>query len=290
MKDMKKLIPAGAIAAIMLAGCSGNGQKSHVDSLTIITAQYEEASSFNDSLLLLMGDIYAGLDSINMQEGLLYNIEKSGEGVDRRANIRENLAGIKERLKQNRDMLTQMQSKLDNSTGNNSVLKKTIAELQTRIEQQEKKITELNEQLENANLQIADLNDQVTQGKADLEAETEARKKAQEEATAADELANRVYYAIGTNKELKQNGLLEKKFLGATKVMRGEDVNMNYFTGADKRKLSMINTGGKKVKIWSNMPEESYEIVDNGSGTQTIKILNPTQFWSRSPYLIIQID
>lgn len=287
---MKKLIPVCAMAALTLAGCTGHGGKSEVDSITIITAQYEEASSFNDSLLLLMGDIYSGLDSINMQEGLLYSMEKGGEGVDRRASIRQNLAGIKDRLQQNRTMLAQMQSKLDNSTGNNSVLKKTIADLQARIDQQEKKIADLNTQLENANIQIADLNNQVTQGKEDLAAETEAREKAQAEAAAADALANKVYYAIGTNKELKQNGLLEKKFLGATKVMQGDDVNMNYFTAGDKRNLSMINTGGKKVKIWSNMPEGSYEIIDNGSGTQTVKITNPTQFWSRTPYLIIQID
>ena len=287
---MKKLIPVCAIAALSLAACSGQGDKTQTDSLTIITAQYEEASSFNDSLLLLMGDIYAGLDSINMQEGLLYNMEKNGEKVDRRASIRENLAGIKARLQQNRDVLAQMQSKLDNSTGNNSVLKKTIADLQIRIDQQEKKIAELNSELENANIQIADLNNQVTQGKEELAAETEAKEKAQAETLAAEAAANRVYYAIGTNKELKKNGLLEKKFLGATKVMQGDDVNMNYFTTADKRNLSMINTGGKKVKIWSNVPEGSYEIIDNGSGTQTVKIINPTQFWSRTPYLIIQID
>lgn len=287
---MKKLIPVCAIAALTLAACSGQGGKTQTDSLTIITAQYEEASSFNDSLLLLMGDIYAGLDSINMQEGLLYNMEKNGEKVDRRASIRENLAGIKARLQQNRDVLAQMQSKLDNSTGNNAVLKKTIADLQTRIDQQEKKIAELNSELENANIQIADLNNQVTQGKEELAAETEAKEKAQAETLAAEAAANRVYYAIGTNKELKKNGLLEKKFLGATKVMQGDDVNMNYFTTADKRNLSMINTGGKKVKIWSNVPEGSYEIIDNGSGTQTVKIVNPTQFWSRTPYLIIQID
>lgn len=287
---MKKLIPVCAIAALTLAACSGQGGKTQTDSLTIITAQYEEASSFNDSLLLLMGDIYAGLDSINMQEGLLYNMEKNGEKVDRRASIRENLAGIKARLQQNRDVLAQMQSKLDNSTGNNAVLKKTIADLQTRIDQQEKKIAELNSELENANVQIADLNNQVTQSKEELAAETEAKEKAQAETLAAEAAANRVYYAIGTNKELKKNGLLEKKFLGATKVMQGDDVNMNYFTTADKRNLSMINTGGKKVKIWSNVPEGSYEIIDNGSGTQTVKIVNPTQFWSRTPYLIIQID
>lgn len=286
---MKKLIPVCAIAALTLAGCSGNGSKSASDSLDLMVAQYEEASSFNDSLLLLMGDIYAGLDSINMQEGLLYNAERTGEGVDRRTEIRHNLAGIKERLQQNRDMLTKMQAKLDNTSGNNSVLKKTIADLQARITDQEKKIADLSNQLESANEKIGELNTQVQKGQEDLAAETEAREKAQAEAVAAENLANQVYYAIGTNKELKQNGLLEKKFLGATKVLQG-DFNKNYFTVGDKRNLSMINTGGKKVKIWGNIPKESYEILNNADGTQTVKITNPSQFWSRTPYLIIQID
>lgn len=286
---MKKIIPICALGAVILASCSGQNERNAEDSLQIVSVQYEQASSFNDSLLLLMGDIYDGLDSINMQEGLLYNMTKGGEGMDRRAEVRQNLQGIKDRLQQNRQLLSQMQAKLDKSSGDNSVMRKTIADLQTRIDNQEKKIAELNDQLENANIQIADLNQQVAQGKEDLDAETQAREKAQAEATAAEDLANRVYYAIGTNKELKQNGLLEKKFLGATKLLQG-DFNENYFTVGDKRTLSVINTGGKKVKIWSNVPKDSYEIVDNGNGTQSIKITDSKAFWQISPYVIIQID
>lgn len=286
---MKKLIPLCAIGALVLAGCSGNQGESTVDSLQIVSAQYEKASDMNDSLLLLMGDIYDGLDSINMQEGLLFSMEKGGEKFDRRAEVRQNLESIKERLQKNRDILSQMQARLNKSTNDNSILKKTISDLQARIERQEEKIAQLTTDLENANAQIADLNNQVAQGQEDLKAETEAREKAQAEATAAENLANRVYYAIGTNKELKQNGLLDKKFLGATKVLQG-DFNENYFTAGDKRTLSIINTGGKKVKIWGNVPKDSYEILDNANGTQSVKITNPKQFWERSPFVIIQID
>lgn len=286
---MKKLIPLCALGALMLASCSGEKKNATADSLQIVTVQYEQASSFNDSLLLLMGDIYDGLDSINMQEGLLYSMDKGGEKFDRRAEVRQNLQSIKDRLQANRDLLSQMQAKLDKTGGENSVLKKTITDLQARIDRQEAKIAELNTQLEAANAEITQLTEEVTKGKEDLQAETEAREQAQAEATAAENEANRVYYAIGTNKELKQNGLLEKKFLGATKVLKG-DFNENYFTTADKRNLSVINTGGKKVKIWTNVPKDSYEILDNANGTQSIKILNPNAFWQISPYLIIQID
>lgn len=286
---MKKFLALGAIGAVLLSACSGEKGNSASDSLEIVSVQYEQASSLNDSLLLLMGDIYDGLDSINMQEGLLYRMENGGEKYDRRAEVRENLQSIKDRLQKNRELLSQMQARLNKSTGENSVLKKTIADLQERIDRQEKKIADLNIKLEAANAEILQLNEQVIKGNADLKAETEAKEQAQAEATAAENLANRVYYAIGTNKELKQNGLLEKKFLGATKVLQG-DFNENYFTAGDKRTLSVINTGGKKVKIWGNVPKSSYEIIDNGNDTQSIKILDPKSFWERSPYLIIQIN
>ena len=277
------------MGALLLASCSGEKGKSNADSLQIVTVQYEQASDLNDSLLLLMGDIYDGLDSINTQEGLLYSMGNGSEKFDRRAEVRQNLQGIKDRLQKNRDLLSQMQAKLDATGGENTVLKKTVADLQARIERQEAKIADLTTQLEAANTEIQQLNEQVTKGQEDLQAETSAREQAQAEATEAENAANRVYYAIGTNKELKQNGLLEKKFLGATKVLKGE-FNENYFTVSDKRNLSVINTGGKKVKIWSNMPKDSYEIIDNANGTQSVKILNPQDFWQLTPFLIIQID
>ena len=88
---MKKSFILMGIGALMLASCSGNSQKIAEDSAKIaeLSAEYAEASSFNDSLMLLMGDIYTGLDSINMQEGLLYNMG-AGESVDRRAEISKN--------------------------------------------------------------------------------------------------------------------------------------------------------------------------------------------------------
>lgn len=287
---MKKSFLILGIGALMLASCSGNDKKIAEDSVKIaeLSAEYAEASSFNDSLMLLMGDIYTGLDSINMQEGLLYNMG-NGENVDRRAEIRQNLANIKARLAANRALLDEMEQKVKNANGQNSVLSKTIAQLKDRIAQQDEKIAQLESDLANAKTQIEDLNNQVAETQEQVKAETAAKEAAQAETVAAENAANTVYYAIGTNKELKKNGLLEKKFLGQTKVLKG-DFNESYFTKADKRSLSMIPTGAKKVKIWTNMPESSYKLVDNADGTKTIQITNAKEFWSMTPFLVIQVD
>lgn len=288
---MKKtaLALCGGVLLIFTACNNGYREKAEQDSLRIaeLTSNYNEAATFNDSLMLLMGDIYNGLDSINMQEGLLYNL--SGGEHDRRAEVRNNLSAIKARLAKNHALLEQMERKLRDTGNQNSVLSKTIEQMKERLSQQDSRIIQLENQLAVANDSIINLNAQVAATEQQVQVQTEAKEAAMSAYNEADAQLNTVYYAMGTNKELKQNGLLEKKFLGQTKVLKG-DVNENYFTKADKRTLTTIPTGAKKIKIWTNMPAGSYEEIKNEDNTITLKITNPTEFWTYSPYLVIQLD
>lgn len=288
---MKKSLFYFGIAAMLLSSCSGaDNKKMEEDSIKIadLTSEYEEATSFNDSLMLLMGDIYTGLDSINTQEGLLYNMG-TGDNADRRAEIRHNLSTIKARLAANKKLLAEMESKVKATGNENSVQAKTIAQLRQHIEQQDAKIAELESQLTQAKGEIETLNTKVTEAQQAVETETAAKEQAQAEAEAAQNEANKVYYAIGSNKELKNKGLLEKKFLGSTKVLKG-NFDASYFVTADKRTLTSIPTNAKKVKIWTNMPEGSYRIVGEKDGPKTVEIINPDKFWSLTSHLIIQTD
>lgn len=287
---MKKSLLFLGIGALLLASCSSNQKKLDEDSIKIadLTAEYQEATDFNDSLMLLMGDIYTGLDSINMQEGLLYNMG-AGDSADRRAEIRQNLANIKARLAANKELLASMEARLNSSNNKNSVLSKTIDQLKAHIASQDQKIAQLESDLSSAKVQIEDLNTQVAETQEQVKTETAAKEEAQQQATAAENEANKVYFAIGTNKELKKNGLLEKKFLGSTKILKG-DFNAAYFTAGDMRTLNSIPTNSKKVKVWTNMPSGSYEIVGEKDGPKTIRITDPAKFWSLTHHLIIQVD
>lgn len=289
---MKKSYLFLGLGALLLSSCAGkvDEQKLNEDSLKIadLTAEYEEATNFNDSLMLLMGDIYTGLDSINTQEGLLYNMG-TGDSADRRAEIRRNLSSIKARLAANRQLLATMEAKVKASGNENSVQAKTIAQLRQHIESQDAKIAQLENELSQAKGQIENLNTQVAETQEQVKVETAAKEEAQAATVAAENEANKVYYAIGSNKELKNKGLLEKKFLGATKVLKG-DFDASYFVTADKRTLTSIPTNAKKVKIWTNMPEGSYRIVGEKDGPKTIEITNPDKFWSLSSHLIIQTN
>ncbi len=287
----KSVFTLGLGVALLLSACAGKDEKKlEEDSMKIadLTAEYQEATSFNDSLMLLMGDIYTGLDSINSQEGLLYNMG-SGDSADRREEIRHNLSTIKARLAANKALLSEMEAKVKKAGTENSVQAKTIAQLRQHIEQQDAKIAKLEGELSQARGQIETLNTQVAEGQEQVKQETAAKEKAQEEAVAAANEANTVYYAIGTSKELKKKGLLEKKFLGSTKVLKG-DFDASYFVKADKRTLKSIPTNSKKVKVWTNMPAGSYRIVGEQNGPKTIEIVNPDKFWSLTSHLVVQVD
>lgn len=288
---MKKTAFFVALGALLLSSCAGKEQKKiEEDSARIadLTAQYEEATNFNDSLMLLMGDIYTGLDSINTQEGLLYNMG-AGDTADRRAEIRQNLSTIKARLAANRQLLAQMEAKVKASGSENSVQAKTIAQLRKHIEQQDAKIAQLESDLDSAKTEISNLNTKVAETQEQVATEAAAKEEARAAAIAAENEANTVYYAIGSNKELKNKGLLEKKFLGSTKVLKG-NFDATYFVKGDKRNLTSIPTNAKKVKIWTNMPENSYRIVGEKNGPKTIEIVNPDKFWSLTNHLIIQTN
>ncbi|MCH5232819.1 MAG: hypothetical protein J1E78_04200 [Muribaculaceae bacterium] len=289
---MKKLISIACLSSLfILASCSGaDKDRQEIDSMRIaeLTANYEEAATFNDSLIVLMADIYNGLDSINMQEGLLYNMGNT-ETIDRRAEVRHNLAAIRERLAANHALLDQMEQKLKASNNKNAVLSKTIEQMKAHIEDQDNRIISLESQLAAANDSISGLNRRITAQEQQIEIQTEAKNAAFAAYEQADRELNTVYYALGTAKELKENGLLEKKFLGQTKVLKG-DFNKEYFTEADRRTLTSINTGAKKIKIWSTVPAGSYTEQVNEDKTITLKITDPESFWSISPFLVIQLD
>ena len=288
---MRKLLFYLGIFAIVCSSCIGKKEKEeeqNQDEIADLSAKYKQATDLNDSLLLLMGDVYMGLDSINMQEKLLYNTT-GGEGFDRRKEIRDNLDALKQRLAENKAMLDKLQKQVEKSGKETSVQLNTIKQLKAQIENQNRRISELESQLSAANDRIAELNTQVEETQQQLADETEAKEAAQSAAIEAENLANTVYYAIGSNKELKDKGLLEQKFLRSTKVLQG-DFDASYFVKADKRTLTSINVNSKKVKIWTNMPEGSYTITGGKDETKTIEITNPQKFWSLSNHLIIQID
>lgn len=286
---MKRILIFATVALVTLAAC--NNQDKNVEEnqsmVEELNTRYQEANDFKDSLLLLMGDIYAGLDSINTQEGLLIT-PGIGDNSDRRAEIKENLTLIRQRLELNKKLLAELEKKAKDANANSVVLQRTIEQMKQRIAEQDARISELSEELAKANETINTLTDQVNETQQQLDEQTKISEDTQAQLTATENEANTVYYIIGTAKELKEANVLEKKFLQATKIMQGDDIRYSSFIKGDKRTLLSIPTGAKKVEIKSLNDAASYEIVGGKDEPKTIKITNPELFWQKTPYLVIE--
>lgn len=293
---MKKLATAALITAALLTACNGDKLRNAEAQNAQLKGDLAETLATQDSLLVLVNDISDGMSQIKDLEKIISTPGGLGnETASRKEQIKNDMIAIQQALQERRERLAELEKKLEQTGGETNTLKRTISNLKAQIAEQTTEIATLTNQLASANIKIEELtstvntlNTSVDSLKTDVEAERAAKAAAEEAALAADRELNACYYAIGTNKELKERDILKSGFLRKTKVMKG-DFDMNYFTTADKRTLNEIATHSKKAKIMTSQPEDSYQIVDV-NGQKVIKITNPAKFWQLSNFLVIEVD
>ena len=95
---------------------------------------------------------------------------------------------------------------------------------------------------------------------------------------------NAAWFVFGTKSELKA-----QKILQSGDVLKSADFNKDYFTQIDIRTTKEIKLYSKRAELLTTHPTGSYELVKDDKGQLTLKITNPTEFWSVSRYLVIQV-
>lgn len=292
---MKKSIFAiAAIAVLALSACSRKAEEKSRQLETEnknLSTQLATAQDSKDSLIFLMNDIYSGIEQINEQEELLYNIRGAGDQAMQRQTIVENLARIQQELKTKQEMLDKYSSQLNDNNDKNNVLRSQVASLQGKLAKSESRVTELRQQVESLQAENGVLRQDLATSQEQVRTVTSANDSlTTETARQSDQLKqneadmNKVYYALGTKKELKNNQILGK----GNKVLRG-NYNQNYFTQADKRSLKYIDCKNKKAEVLSNQPADSYHFEEGAGKIKTLVITNPERFWNASRYLVIKV-
>lgn len=273
--------------ATMLFSCNGNTETEQ-QSLAEISKQ-ELASALNerDQLLSLVKEVSSGLNEIKQLENIMtVAANQPSETPGQKNQILTDIASLKEKIQQRKAQLNELENKLRKSTINNKELKETIEALRTQIDSQIEEIESLKQQLTAANEHIGTLNSAVDSLNTTVSTVTGERNAAQEASVKLENELNTCFYVIATKSELKQHNIIESGFLRKTKLMKG-DFDKGFFVISDKRTLSALPLNTTKVKVLSNHPEKSYEIL-NVNGQKTIKITDPDEFWSLSNYLVIQ--
>lgn len=290
---MKKILLIFALAAAALTSCENKEQKERLENAEAMAAatreELEQALTERDELLDLINEVSSGMDSIKSVENIV-SINTSGEVGNNRSKISSDIAAIRASLDERRRKVEELESRMRQSKLNNSKLVATIQTLKNQIDQQAKEIETLTASLDAANTRIAKLDSEVDSLNTTVTGLAQERDQAEEEAIRQANLANTVFYAVGSKSELKKYNIIEGGgFLRKSKTLQG-DFDKSFFVTADKRMLTQIPLHSSKAKIISTTPPAgSYQLVKEGDQL-VLRITNPTQFWSLTNYLVVQID
>lgn len=244
-----------------------------------------------DELNGVLSTIAIGLDSIAVQENILFNNSgRDGVRLDKHE-IAARLNGMADILARQRAKIQVLQDSLANRKASQGVehLQRVVEFLNQQLAEKDQVIRSLRADLNNSKKDITQLRASLSDMKSRA---VRAENKTQVLTTALskqDDVINECYVRIGTKKQLSAAGLLKGGFLQKKKV-NYEDVNKSKFTAVDIRKFREITLKSNNPKILTPQPSNrSFHFEESGDGSCTLVITNPTLFWSVSNYLIIQL-
>lgn len=278
------------ICVSLLCSCSGSKPDGAPDNLMEASKQELAAAvSERDKLFSLVRDVTCDLEEIRRLEGLLSATDKrGGEDSFRRSRILADIASVKATLQKRNRQISEMESRLKESSLFNEGLQSTIDILRKQVNSQLSEIEELNRQLTDARRHIGSLSitvDSLSSTVATAYSELDSAKSV---SVKLENELNASYVIIDSKANLKKQGIIETGFLRKTKVLK-DGADKSRFRTCDKRTTEYIRIGAKKPKILTQHPEKSYSM--SGKGERTfLHILDSDLFWSLSNYLVIQTD
>lgn len=286
---MKKLASVLALGVILLSACNNEKLRESEARNVVLGDSLQTALAYQDSLFGLVNEITQSVNQIKDLENILTSSsDLSAESQSKKDQLRNDIIAIQKELQTRRNKLTQLEEKLAKSQLAGKSMKETIANLKKQISEQQTAIDTLKNNLAAANIKIEELDQTIDSLNTEVANITQEKEIAQEESINLANELNTCYYVVDSKHNLKEHKIIETGFLKKTKIMQG-DFDQDYFTTADKRTLTSIPTYAKKIKILTNQPDGSYEIVDD-NGVKTINVLNTDKFWSLSNYLVVQVD
>ena len=283
---MKRIV-ISLLALTVLMACNNKKEEKNlasqntIDSLTDVVNQ--KNNELND-IMSTFNDIQEGFREINEAEGRV-NIARNNGETNAKADIMENISFIKRTMQLNKERIAKLREQLKESSFNTSKLQATIESLNKELESKTARIEELQAELDSKNAHIAHQDKQKSELNTNvnsLTADNAAKARAVEQ---QDKQLNTAWYVFGTKKELREQHILE----GTNKVLKGNNFNKDYFTKIDIRVDKVIKLYSKSAKLLTNHPAGSYSLDKDARGMYTLRITNPTTFWSVSKYLVVVV-
>lgn len=295
IRSFVKTIAGVSVAlSLMVAGCTGNNGSS-----------YDKLKTSYDSLLMQsdknQADLNEAIGIINEVESNLSQIADAEHRVQadalkgelnqsQKQQIMDEISLLRQTLQENKQNLAQQQEKLKRSGINIAALNKKIDLLSSQIAEKDQMIQSLQADLESARGMIARQDSLITE-QTEKGAVNEATIAIQNKKLQAQDAAlHQVYYCFGTLSELKEENIIKGGGLFSKAKVLPEGFNQDYFKQVDTRDLTTIALFAAKAHLRTQHPASSYHFEKDADGNQTLVIDNQQEFWSRSKYLVVEVE
>lgn len=284
---MKKLMIV-LFTLTVLMGCSNKKSDLQGDNLQTENERLRAEAIAKDSTLNSFfssyNEIEENLAVIKERERL---IRKSGTGdlnTDAKQRIAEDLTLIAELMEKNKQTIASLRKRLKESDVRIAEFDKTIAFLTKSIEEKDAEILALSNQLAEKNVELKTLAGQIQSISSDLASKSDMISK-------QDLELHKAYYVIGTERELRDNGILTREggFVGIGKTRSlSKDFNAQYFTEIDIRKVNTLPINAKSARLITVHPSNSYSLIGDKS-IEKLEIVDYANFWRTSKHLVIVV-
>ncbi len=288
---MKKVITA-LFLGVLLVSCTGRTSRAELEAQSAeLSTELASKDSLLNDVFASLNDISSNLTAIKDREGIITAAASPEIPNETRAQISQDIAAIDELLQQNRRSLERLQGATEQLRRANvrlGELETLIANYTKQIADKDADIAELRDALESMQIQVAELNISVETLEGQSAALREERQTLSEQVLSQDERLHTVYYIVGSDRSLREAGILERSsglFSGASVL--SDDASLEKFTRIDSRELDRIVVGRRRASIATSHPAGSYRLVEEGNVLQEVVITDPGRFWETSKVLVI---
>jgi hypothetical protein len=307
----RRVVVAGvlAVSTTLFVGCKDKAMEARADSLAVALAAMnaerdslaglvQSSSSDKDRALQQVIDATKFADQVDAElrqvRGLTSRVgvtknDESGktQAADAQRDILDRLTQMRQRLAARQAQVRSLLDTLKTLRADSSAAATLLADLNARLASRERDILAFQEEVSKLRAE----NTQLATEKAVL---TDTVK-------AMDVRENKVYYVVGTKKQLVTDGLVTEEGgsrgllivkLGKT-LVPARALDQTKFTMADRRQTLTIPLprADRPYRIVSRhdvaLIEASKKEKDGSFRGDAIRITDPAAFWSSSPYLII---
>lgn len=253
-------------------------------------AKMDSIQQENNELNEFLDALSYSIDTIAVQEGKFLNIINVEDG--KKANkeqIYKELDYLQNLIKEQKARISQLEENQKNSeSAHAQKIQKIIKAYEQQLAEKEARIAALEAQLNQKDLDIASLSENISSLQSNVKEKEEIIDNQTEVIENQDALINEAYVIVGTKKELQEMDILTSSGLFKKAKLNIANISADKFDKVDVRYFTEMPISGKKPKILSQMPANSYSLEKTGKDEYLLRILNPKEFWSISNFLIIQ--